>query len=120
MGGIFVLFGEEVREVQGALNVSDGNIFELDLFANSVFANLDVAEAFGGHAVGPGDAGGVVVVDDGGPGHVFGVEIEIAEDIVKILEKFDAFVGGIDFCFGGAAGGDGLATRGPVDRAVDP
>ena len=76
--------------------MADINIFKLYLFADGVFANLNVAEAFGSKAVGPGDAGGVVVVDDSGARHDGSMEIEFFEDMIDKLKVFDALVSGSD------------------------
>ena len=79
-----------------------------------------MTKAFGSKGVGPGDASGIVVVNDGGARHDDVVEVEFFKDVVEMLDVFDAFVGGVDFGFGGATGGDGLAARRPVNGAVNP
>ncbi len=72
-------------------------------------------------AVGPCDTGSGVVVVNGSRGRHIGVEkVEFFEDVSEVGKKFDAFVCGIDFGFSGAAGSNGLATRGPVDGFVHP
>jgi len=47
------------------------NMFDLDkgflhIFADSIFANLNIAEAFGSYIVRPLDGGGIVIVDSDG------------------------------------------------------
>ena len=120
MGNVLILFCEEIREIQSASDVANGNVLELDLFADSVFSDLDVTKAFGGEGVSPGDTSGIVVVDDSGAWHEVVMKVHFFEDVVEMLKEFDALVGGVDFSLGGATGGDGLSTRGPVDGAVDP
>ncbi len=40
--------------------------------------------------------------------------------MTKVSEKFDAFICGINFSFGGTTGSECLATRGPVDGSIHP
>ena len=87
----------------------------LDQFANSIFTNLDVFEAFGSHVVGPLDEGWVVVINlDGAIGEQR-EDVEIGEDVGDVLEGFSAVVCGPNFGFGGATSSEGLPFGFPMD-----
>ena len=66
MGDIFIFFGEDVRVVKLACDMYNFDEIILNLFANCVFSDLYVADAFRCHIVGPLDTSGIVVVYDNG------------------------------------------------------
>lgn len=94
--------------------------FLLDLFSDSVFAKLDMLEAFGGHVIRPFDGGGVLIAccDWTFPEKV--ENFKILEDVGYVLEGFGAVVGCTNFCFGAASGGVQLSFRLPVNGSTEP
>ena len=47
MMGTFILLSEDVAQVDLTVDVLEFNVVLLDLFTDSIFADLDVAETFG-------------------------------------------------------------------------
>lgn len=68
-----------------------------------------MTETFGRHAVSPVNACGIVIIYVCGGGHGDSENVKVFKYVVKVLELFDAFVGGVYFGFCRAASGDGLA-----------
>ena len=103
-----LFFGEHVGEIVIAFYVGDITEVGLHVFADGVFAHLNVVEAFGCHIVGPLHTCLVIVFDGDGTIGDEVEEIEVFEDVGNVLEAFDEFIGGVDFCFGGRARSDSL------------
>ena len=81
----------------------------LNIFAYSVFSNLNATETFGGHIVRPLDGCCIVVIylerlvfDD------FVMKAKIFEDISYLLESFCAFINRSNFSIYRAASCEGL------------
>ena len=115
MGCIFHLFCKDIREVQNAWNVLQGDVVESDGVTDAVLANVDVAKFLGdGLGVTPGNAATVVVVHDrSGIGHIG--DVEIPEKKPEEEKHFDALVHSFDFRFARAATGAFLTGGGPFD-----
>jgi len=61
-------------------------------FADCIFSNLDISEAFGRHIVRPLDGGSIVVVDSDGAVGEFVEDTKIEESFCNILELLGALV----------------------------
>ena len=92
----------------------------MDGFPNCIFPYLNVTETFGSNVGGPKNACTVVIVDNGCGGTESGQKVHIFKDVADVENVFGAFVGGINFCFGGASGCDCLSFRSPVKGAIEP
>ena len=77
--------------------MANGNFFSGDGFANGVFADLNMAETFGGHVARPCDTRLVVVVNGCGGGAEDVEKGEILEDVPEMKDIFCALVRGVNF-----------------------
>jgi len=64
MRDFFVLLGEGISKVKIASHMVDSNKVSLDKFSNSIFVDLNMAEAFIQKIGGPVDTG-MVVIENG-------------------------------------------------------
>jgi len=91
MRRVFVFFHKHVRGIAFSSNMFDLDKGFLYIFANCIFANLNIAEAFDRHIVGPLD-GGIIIVDSDGTVGDFMEDAEIEENTGNVLELFGALV----------------------------
>ena len=94
--------------------------FVLNLFADSVFTDLNVTNAFCAHVVRPLHTRCVVIVNDNGSVCVVFEDAEILEDVGNLLKGLCAFVNGADFGFARTASGIRLALGAPGEGATEP
>ena len=117
VGYVTIFLRKEVSKVDVTCNMLNGNGVVGDRFTNGVFPDLDMAKTFGSHVGRPQDAG-VVIVVDGSSVRTEGREKgEVVKDMTDV-EDFGTLVRRVKLCLGCASGGDGLALRLPVERAV--
>ena len=62
----------------------------------------------------------IIVVYGSGVGAKGGEKTEIFKDVSEVKDVFGAFIGGVNFRFGGAACCDSLTFGYPMERAVEP
>ena len=89
---VFVFFRKHVGGIAFSSNMFDLNKGFLYIFANCIFVNLNITEAFGRHIVGPLDGGGIIIVDSDGAVGEFMEDAEIEENVGNVLELFGALV----------------------------
>ena len=92
MRRIFVFFCKHVGGIAFASDMFDLDERFLYIFANGIFANLNIAEAFGRHIVGPLDGGGIIIVDSDWAVGEFMEDAEIQKNIGDVLKLFGALV----------------------------
>jgi hypothetical protein len=63
VGNVFVFLGENVSRVAGTGDVGDRDLVKVDRIADRIFADIEMAEAFGRHGGGPVNTTLVVVVN---------------------------------------------------------
>ena len=116
----FVFFGEEITDIVRSCNVLKEDQFTLNLFADSIFSDLDVTEAFSGEVARPENTGVIIIVDCSGRGHELRFKVQLLENMTEKNESFNTLISGIDFRFCTASGGDCLAFGNPVEGSKEP
>mmetsp|Transcript_25307 Transcript_25307/g.37481 ORF Transcript_25307/g.37481 Transcript_25307/m.37481 type:complete len:146 (+) Transcript_25307:134-571(+) len=121
MWRVFVFFSADIGRIVFSCDVFYFDCTSLDLFTDCILTDLDVAEAFGGHVVGPLYASRVVIVDCDRAVNEFIGQVKVFEDIDDLSECFCAFVDCTNFSFSRAAAGSVcLAFGAPVEWAAEP
>ena len=87
-----VFFCKHIGDIAFSSNMFDLYKGLLHIFADCIFVNLNIAEAFGHHIVRPLDGGSIVIVDSDGTIEEFMEDTEIEENISNVLELLGALV----------------------------
>jgi hypothetical protein len=111
MGKIPMFFGEQIRWIAHTGNMRQHNVQQKDGIADSILADVEVAEPLGGHGVSPINATLVVVVKGRRVETVR--QTEICHDMAEVLDSFGGGIDGKDFGLTGAATGTGFAVGRP-------
>jgi hypothetical protein len=69
MRGILHFFGKDIRQINSASNMSNGDELGNNILSNSIFPHLNMSKTLGGRAFGPLDTSFIIIINDIGSRH---------------------------------------------------
>ena len=110
MRSIFIFFCKNIGRVDFSTNMAYLDFFVLNRFMNSIFFNLDMTDIVRCFVAGLLNASHIVIEDFGGKFLKIGAKAEILDNVMKLEDRFGAFVSGINLCLSSATCSDLLTT----------